>query len=164
MESATQSRCVDCVPRPDRFFCDLPTEALQAFDLIKTMEPYARGSVLFRQGETARGIFLLCEGRARLSVCSESGKRLTLRIAGSGEVLGLSACLSGGPYEVTAELLDNAQVALVKRKELLHFLREHREACLHVVHLLSRDLHVAYDRVRAVGLGKTRRARPQHVH
>ena len=67
--------------------------------------------------------------------------------------------MTGSSYEVTAELLDNAQVALVKRKDLLRFLREHREACLHVVSLLSQDLHIAYDRVRSVGLGRTRRSR-----
>ena len=163
MESATQPRCVDCVQRKDRFFCDLPAGALQAFDLIKSVASYSRGAVLFRQGDVARGIFLLCEGRARLSVCSETGKRLTLRIVGPGEVLGLSACLSGGPCEVTAEMLDNAQVAIVKRKDLVHFLREYREACLHVVHLLSQDLHIAYDRVRSVGLGRTRHVR-QHMN
>ena len=163
MESATQPRCMDCVQRKDRFCCDLPVGALQAFDLIKSVAAYPRGAVLFRQGEAARGIFLLCDGRARLSVCSESGKRLTLRIVGPGEVLGLSACLSGGPCEVTAEMLDNAQVAVVKRRDLVHFLHEHRDACLHVVHLLSQDLHIAYDRVRSVGLARTRRARA-HVN
>jgi CRP/FNR family transcriptional regulator len=92
-------------------------------------------------------------------VCSESGKQLTLRIASSGEALGLSAALSGRAHEVTAEALDDLQVAVVKRKDPLRFLHEQREACLQVVNLLSQDLHVAYDRVRSVGLGRTRRAR-----
>jgi CRP/FNR family transcriptional regulator len=118
-----------------------------------------KSTVLFREGQVARGVFVLCEGRAKLSVCSDSGRRLTLRIAVPGEVLGLSASLTGSVYEVSAELLDNSQVALVRRKELLRFLREHREACLHVVSLLSQDLHIAYDRVRSVGLGRTRRPR-----
>ena len=82
-----------------------------------------------------------------------------LRVAGPGEVLGLSAALSGKSYEVTAEMLDDAQVAFIRRKQLLRFLREHREACLQVVHLLSQDLHVAFDRVRTVGLARTRRPR-----
>src|ERR1700752_2722794 len=115
--------------------------------------------ILFREWQPARSVFVLCEGRARLTVCSESGKRLTLHVAGAGEVLGLSAVLSGGEYEATAELLDNSRVACIKRKGLLHFLREHREACLRVVDLLSQDLHVAYDRVRSVGMGRTRRSR-----
>jgi CRP/FNR family transcriptional regulator len=122
-----------------------------------------RNTILFREGQAARGVFILCEGRAKLSVCSESGKRLILRIAVPGEVLGLSASLTTSAYEVTAELLDDAQVVLVKRKELLRFLREHREACLHVVTLLSQDLHVAYDRVRSVGLGRSRKPRTAHA-
>ena len=159
MESAIQQSCLDCILRPDRLFCDLPSQALQAFDTVKERLSCPRNTVLFREGQPAKCVFVLCEGRAKLSVCSESGKRLTLRVAVPGEVLGLSASLTGSTYEVTAELLDNAQVALVKRKDLLHFLREHREACLHVVTLLSQDLHVAYDRVRSVGLGRTRKPR-----
>jgi CRP/FNR family transcriptional regulator, cyclic AMP receptor protein len=82
-----------------------------------------------------------------------------LRIAGPGEVLGLSSTLSGKPYELTAETLDSSQVVFVKRKDLLRFLREHPDACLQVVHLLSGDLHGAYERVRAIGLSRTRRPR-----
>jgi CRP/FNR family transcriptional regulator len=163
MESAIQQSCLECSLRPERLFCDLPTGALEAFDTVKSRLVCPRNTVLFREGQPARGVFVLCEGRAKLSVCSESGRRLTLRIAVPGEVLGLSASLSGSVYEVTAELLDNAQVAMVKRKDLLHFLREHREACLHVVTLLSQDLHVAYNRVRSVGLGRTRRLRSAHA-
>jgi CRP/FNR family cyclic AMP-dependent transcriptional regulator len=164
MESAIQTSCIDCPSRPDRLFCDLSDEALAALDHIKVVTELARGTVLFQEGQVARGMFLLCQGRAKLSVCSETGKRLILRVAGPGEILGLSASLSNSPYEVTAELLDDAQVATVKRKELLRFLREHREACLQVVNLLSEDLHMAYDRVRSLGLGRNRRVRANCVH
>jgi CRP/FNR family transcriptional regulator, cyclic AMP receptor protein len=164
MDSASQQSCFDCVLRPDRLFCDLPAGALEAFDSIKSLVRYPRGAVLFEEGQAARGIFVLCEGRAKLSVCSESGKRLTLRIAVPGEVLGLSASLAGRQYEVTAETLDNAKVAVVRRKELLKFLRGHRDACMQVVHLLSQDLHTAYDRVRSIGLGRSRKPRASKVH
>ena len=156
--------CFDCVRRPDRVFCDLEPEALEAFDGIKSSETCQKGTVLFREGQMARGVFLLCEGRVRLSICSESGNRMTVRVAGPGEVLGLSAALAGGRYEVTAEALDGVQVAAIRRKDLLHFLHEHREVCLQVVNLLSEDLHVAYDRVRAVGLGRTRHSRITPAH
>jgi len=160
MESATHHHsCFKCELRPDRTFCDLPAEALLAFDNIKAVSQVPRGESLFHEGRTARGIFVLCEGRVKLSVCSEHGKRLMLRVADPGEVLGLSATMSGKPYELTAEVLDSAQIAFVKRRDLLRFLRDHREACLQVVHLLSQDLHAAFDRVRTVGLARTRRPR-----
>lgn len=159
MESATHESCIQCDLRPDRIFCDLPSEALLAFNAIKSLARVPRGEVFFQEGRLPKGIFVLCEGRAKLSVCSETGKRLMVRVAGPGEVLGLSATMSGKPYEITAEAMDNAQVAFVKRKDLLRFLKDHREACLQVVHLLSHDLHIAFDRVRSVGLTRTRRPR-----
>jgi CRP/FNR family transcriptional regulator, cyclic AMP receptor protein len=163
MESPVQRSYLAFVERPERLFSDLAPETLRDFDALKSVTSCLRGAVLFREGQPARGIFVLCDGRARLSVCSESGKRMTLRIAGPGEILGLSAALAGSPHEITAELLDNAQVAAVRRKDLLRFLHEHREACLQVVNLLSQDLHIAYDRVRSLGLGRSRRSRAPRV-
>ena len=156
--------CLDCIQRSDGVFCDLEPDALEAFDGIKSIQTCQKGTVLFREGQSARGIFLLCEGRVRLSICSESGRRMTVRVAGPGEVLGLSAAVSGGRHELTAEALEGVQVAAVRRKDLLHFLHEHRDVCLQVVNLLSEDLHAAYDRVRAVGLGRTRHSRTTPVH
>ncbi len=163
MESAIQQSCLQCVERSDRLFCDLSPETLKAFDVLKATTHCPRGTVLFRAGSQPRGVFVLCDGRARITVCSETGRKLTVRIAGPGEVLGLSACLVGGPHEVGAELLDNSQIALVRRKDLLEFLHDHREACLHVITLLSQDLHRAYDRVRSVGMGKSRRSRTARI-
>ena len=154
---------MDCIFRPDRLFCDLPADALEAFDSIKVLNDCPRGTVLFEEGHPARGIFVLCEGRVRLSVCSDAGRRLTLRTVVAGEVLALSASLAGGLHEATAETVENSRVAVVRRKDLLKFLHQHREACLQVVQLLSEDLHVAYDRVRSIGLGRTRRSRSTRV-
>ena len=159
MESMIQSSCLTCDFRPDRFFCDMPAESLKCFDAIKSLASYPRSTVLFAEGRPVRGIYILCDGRAKLSICSDTGKRLTLRVAGPGEVLGLGATLSNTPYEITAELLDNSQVVFVRRKDLLKFLREHREVCMEVVRMLSQDLHGAYERVRTLGMMRTRRPR-----
>jgi CRP-like cAMP-binding protein len=73
--------------------------------------------------------------------------------------LTIRAALSNTPYEITAELLDNSQVVFVRRKNLMKFLREHRSARLRIVHILSQDLHMAYERVRTVGAIRTHHPR-----
>lgn len=156
-----QPSCGHCAFRSNRPFCDMSPEATRGFDSIKEQEVLAKGTLLFAEGRPARGVYVLCEGRAKLSLCSESGKRLMLRVAGPGEVLGLGATLSGDAYEVTAELLDTAQVVFVKRKELLKFLRDNPLICMEVVRRLSDDLHGAYERVRSIGLSRARRSRLQ---
>ena len=159
MESVIQQSCLSCDFRPDRVFCDMPANSLEAFDEIKSLATYPRNTILFAEGRPVRGIYLLCDGRAKLSICADSGKRLILRVARPGEVLGLGAALSNTPYEITAELLDTSQIAFIRRKELTKFLRENPQVCMQVVRMLSQDLHGAYERVRTIGMVRSRRPR-----
>jgi CRP/FNR family transcriptional regulator len=159
MESACNTSCFSCELRPDRKFCDLPSDALKAFDDIKRVALFPRGATLFSEQEAPKGVYVLCDGRAKLSITSDGNKKLMLRMAGPGEILGLSATLSGHPYELTAETVDASQVVFIKRRDLLRFLREYPGACMQVVSMLSGDLHTAYERVRSLGLGRTRKQR-----
>lgn len=156
---AKTASCVHCESRPDRAFCDMAAEPLKAFDAMKSIAQYPKGSILFAEGRPPRGIYLLCDGRAKLTVCSESGKRLLVRVIGPGECIGLGAAISGTNYEVNCELLDTSHVAFIRRKDLVPFLREYPEICMKIVQKLSSDLHGAYERVRNVGMARTRRPR-----
>jgi CRP/FNR family cyclic AMP-dependent transcriptional regulator len=159
MERTLTQGCLNCESRPDRTFCDMPADSLRAFDEIKSVGSYPRNTVLFAEGRPVRGVYVLCDGRAKLSICAGVHKRMALRVAGPGEVLGLGAALSNTPYEITAELLDASQVVFVRRKDLMRFLRDHPEACMQVVRMLSQDLHGAYERVRSIGMIHSRRPR-----
>ena len=144
--------CFTCKLRADRLFCDLPTSALQSFESIKYATAYPKGAVLFVEGQSPRGIYVLCKGRVKLSICSTDGKTLILKVAEPGEVLGLSASVSGKAYELTAETLDPCQVNFVKREDFLRFLKEHGEACLRVAEQLSEKYNSACHEIRSLGL------------
>ena len=144
--------CLTCKTRAERIFCNLPTSALQAFETIKYTTAYPKGAVLFVEGQAPRGIFVLCKGRVKLSICATDGKTLIMKIVEPGEVLGLSATVSGKPYELTAETIDPCQVNFVKREDFLRFLREHAEACFKVAQQLSEKYNNACHEVRSLGL------------
>ncbi len=144
--------CVTCKLRADKIFCNLPTQTVQALEAIKYTTAYPKGAVLFVEGQAPRGVFILCRGRVKLSICSSDGKTLILKIAEAGEVLGLSASVSGKPYELTAETLDPCQVNFVKREDFLRFLREHNDVCLRVAEQLSEKYNTACHEIRSLGL------------
>jgi len=143
--------CINCKLHADWFFCNFPDESLRAFDAIKYTSLYPKGAILFVAGQYPRGVFVLCNGRVKLQTCSNDGRAL-MWIAEAGEVIGLSATISGMPYEVTAETLDPCQVNFIKREDFLQFLREHGEACLRVAQHLSNELRAAYEQIRSLGL------------
>ena len=144
--------CFTCKMRAEKVFCDLSAAALQSFEAIKYATAYPKGAVLFVEGQAPRGIFVLCKGRVKLSISSSDGKTLILKIAEAGEVLGLSATVSGKPYELTAETIDPCQVNFVKREDFLRFLREHADACFRVAEQLSEKYNAACHEIRSLGL------------
>ena len=144
--------CLSCKLRAEHIFCDLPPAALQSFESIKYPTAYPKGAVLFVEGQSPRGIYVLCKGRVRLSICATDGKTLILKIAESGEVLGLSATVCGKPCELTAETVAPSQVNFVKREDFLRFLKENGEACLRVAEQLSVIYNSACREIRALGL------------
>ena len=144
--------CVICKLRSDSFFCSLPKPALEAFDRIKYTASYPAGAVLFVEGQSPRGIYMLCKGRVKLSTTSAEGKTLILKIAQPGEVLGMHATVSGTPYEITAETGQPCQLNFVKRDDFLNFLQTHGDACLKAAQHLSKDCQTAYQQIRSLGL------------
>jgi CRP/FNR family transcriptional regulator, cyclic AMP receptor protein len=147
--------CQDCPLKREGFFCNLSAKPLKAFEAIKFSTAYPEGAVLFVEGQPARGVFVLCKGRVKLSISSSDGKALILRIVGSGEVLGLSAAVSGQPYEMSVETLEPCQVDFVKREDFLRFLADYSEASIHAAQQLSGSYHAACEQIRALGLSQS---------
>jgi len=147
--------CTRCDLRSNDFFCDLPEPALKALQKIKHTTTYPAGAILFLEGQSARGVYILCRGRVKLLTTSSDGRTLILKIAEPGEGLGLSSVIGGKPYGVTAEILQPAQLTYIPREDFLKFIREHGEASLHFARHLGRDCHSAYDLLRTIGLAQS---------
>jgi CRP/FNR family transcriptional regulator len=144
--------CLNCRLRSRDFFCDLAPESIEDFNRIKHAAVFPEHAVVLVEGQSAWGIFVLCQGRAKLSTTSRDGKTLIVRIAEAGEVLGLHAVVTGGAYELTVETMQPCQLNFVGREDMLRFLNEHADAALHATQHLARDCADAYGVVRAIGL------------
>ena len=147
--------CASCERRTDAFFCKLSAKAAQSLTEIRRTSSYPAGAILFMEGEQARGVFIVCEGRVKLLTTNSDGKTLIFKIAKPGEILGLNATLAGAPHEITAEALQPARLAYIGREDFLKFIRENGEACLHVAQHLGRDCHSAYEVIRSIGLSNS---------
>ena len=144
--------CLSCPHREDRIFCDLSQPAVEGLSKITSAASYPKGATLFVEGQPARGVFILCSGRVKLSTTSADGKTLILRISEPGEVLGLPATVTGKQYELTADVLEPTQANFIARMDFLNFLREHGEAALKVAQQLGETYHTAVGEMRTIGL------------
>lgn len=147
-----QHRCLNCGFRADNYFCHLSPTVLQLFESLKITNSYPKGAKIFMEGQPSNGIYMLCQGRVKLSTCSKDGKVIVLRIADPGEVLGMSAVVSNSAYEATAEVLESCQVNFVRKDDFLRFLKYNGEASLSAIRQLSSIYQAAHAQIRSFGL------------
>jgi len=115
---------------------------------------HRRGSVLFAEGEPARGVYILRSGRATVSISSSEGRVVILRMVQAGDVLGLNAALRNSSYEATVKTLEPSRVNFVSRAELMTLV-ENTDGAASVLKLLSRELTQLTDRARSLLLPQT---------
>jgi len=144
--------CLACPHREDRLFCNLPPAAVERLSSIASAAAYPKGATLFVEGQSPRGVFIVCSGMVKLSTSSADGKTLILRISEPGEVLGLPATITGKPYELTADVIEPTQANFISREDFLVFLREHGEAALQVAQQLAETYHRAIAEMRTISL------------
>jgi CRP/FNR family transcriptional regulator, cyclic AMP receptor protein len=136
--------CVSCKLRRDKWFCGLSPDVLKSFSAASHLSTYPGSAILFVEGQTPRGVLVLCSGKVKLSTTSRDGKVLILKMAEPGEALGLSAVISGTPYELTAETVGPCQVNFIDREALMKLLDKYGELGLHSAQALSREFQSAY--------------------
>lgn len=147
--------CLHCTFREQRLFCDLPQNALMRLQQIKATSIYPKGTLLCLEGQPARGIFVLCTGRAKLSTTSTEGRSIILRIAEPGEVLGLTAVVSSAKYEATVETLEPTQANFISQTDFIRFLQECPEVGMKVAKQLTHNCQCAYNEIRSIGLSNS---------
>ena len=129
--------------------------------LLKASVPfsYSTGDVIFSEGETAKGIFIVRHGKVKLVASSTEGKALILRLASSGAVLGLSSVVLNKPQEVTAEVVQSGSVSFVKRQDLVRLMSEHGDLALQLAKELSAEYTGLCQELSTIGLQRSASSR-----
>lgn len=155
MESMREGVCSSQARRAGEFFSKLTASSLEDFSAMEYPRSYAANVVLFRERDPVSALFVIHEGAVRLSINSIHGRRLSLRIAKKGEIIGLSSSLSGVPYDMTAETQNSSKIAIIDRREFQQFLTRHPDAYLAVSEELGRQMAIACSQLRTLGLSSS---------
>jgi CRP/FNR family cyclic AMP-dependent transcriptional regulator len=155
----TASLCQECQHRTKLLFCNLGDEALQRFDTMGQHIPYPKGTLIFEEMQPVSNIFVVCKGRLKLSSTSQDGNTMILRLAGPGDVLGLSAVLSGQQHEVTAESIEPVELKSVPSKDFSIFFDEFSEVARNSAKMAAIEYQAAFNDARRLAISGTAQAR-----
>ncbi len=117
-------------------FASLPEVDQQNIVSLLRRVNLRKGETLFRQGDEGVSLYLILQGRIRISL-SRQMDVVTLAILGQGEFLGEMALLDGLPRSADAAALEDSYLYALNRKDFLSFLVNNEKAVHPVLASLS---------------------------
>lgn len=136
----TNSVTALAVLKRNYLFKDLPEASLRRIAALAVRRNYARGEVIFSQGDRGDALYGIASGRVRISATGAGGKEVFLSIMEPGDTFGEIAVMDGLPRTAGATALDNTKLLVIRRPDLLDLLAEEPLLAVQLMRLLCMRL------------------------
>lgn len=128
------------VLRSIHLFERLSDEALEAVARRSVVKRYPKDTMLFREGEEARGLFVIVEGSARVYRSSQDGREQVLHVEYPVKSLAELPLLDGSPYPASARAAEDSRILFLPRESFEWLYRHNPEIADATVRELGRRL------------------------
>ena len=145
--------------KSSQFLRSLTPDMLRELEAAMSISLCAAGTVLLAEGQLPHEVFLLLEGQVKFFMNANDGRRLTVHIAGGGELLGLPSAFTSAPHRATAETIYPSRIACIACEDFMKFLLIHPKASQAAARELSESCDRTYTRLRTIGVTPSNRAK-----
>jgi CRP/FNR family transcriptional regulator len=133
--------------------------AIAQLERVGRSVPFPARAAVFHQGDPANSVYVVRQGRLKLSLVSRRGRCVVFRFAVAGDLLGFSAVLNQIDHEFLAQTLEPCVLVSVPRSEFLELLQESHEVIAFATHALARDHDAMLRGIRRLGMSASIRER-----
>jgi CRP-like cAMP-binding protein len=95
---------------------------------------------IFQKGDAGDSMMVVLTGRVKISNYSAEGKEAVLNFIEPGQVFGEIALLDGRPRTADAAAMEPTELFVMRRRELLPFLRSHPQVAIRLIEILCAKL------------------------
>ncbi|MFM7667524.1 MAG: Crp/Fnr family transcriptional regulator [Bacteroidota bacterium] len=132
--------CSTCLAKSNSLIDKLNDSELTELEQNRGCYHYKKQDTLFVEGSYPRGVFCLNQGKVKVFARGDEGKEQIIHIAKSGEIIGFRAMLSGDPYRVSAETLEECAVCFITKDEFFKMIDSNTEFRNEIIRGLSKEL------------------------
>jgi CRP/FNR family transcriptional regulator len=128
-------------------FEELEPADLERVAALSVPRSFARGEVVFREGDDSDTCYVVRTGHARAVREHTDGRQLTLATFGPGDIFGELAMFDDERRSATVEAVDALEVSAILGADMRRLLRRHPEIAVKLVIALGRRLRAANERL-----------------
>lgn len=133
-------------------FRDQPATVLQAISAAMQEVHFAAGQVLCERGDPGHALYLITDGRLRISILAADGRELSFAHAVANDIFGEISVLDGSPRSAGATALSDVTAFSLSRSDFNALVDQHGTLARSVIRFLCARLREVSDRLEDIAL------------
>ena len=121
-------------------FAELDAPTLQSIATHLRVRAFAAGEIIFHRGDPGQVMYLVRQGKVKISLTSPDGQEVSLALLGPGEYFGELALLDGQPRSADAAALEAVDTYWLRRDDFISAVMHHPLIAVQVMNVLARRL------------------------
>lgn len=118
---------------------------------------YRAGRIIFFENEPGEAVFFLKSGRIKVSKGDDDGREQILHFVHPGEMFAEVVLFGDSSYPATAEVIEDAEVQLIRNRDMEQLVMEYPDIALGFLRTMSRRLRFAQRQINELALMSTTR-------
>lgn len=136
-------------------FSELKDEFLEKIHRISLARKYGKGRIIIMEGEPGEAFFYVKSGLVKITKLSRDGREHILHILNEGHIFAEVTLFNKTEYPATAEVIEEAEIGMIKNEDLEKVIMENPELALHLIKYLNKRLVEAQIKVKNLALHDT---------
>ncbi|MEN3038753.1 MAG: Crp/Fnr family transcriptional regulator [Candidatus Kryptonium sp.] len=133
-------------------FEELPERDLEKIANLGTRKTFTKGNVILMEDEIGSALFIIINGKVKVSRLDETGREVILSILGPGEVFGEMSLLDGMKRSATVSAITDTEVLIIYRDDFLNLLNKYPQIAISLLRELAQRLRKADMQIKSLSL------------
>jgi len=133
-------------------FSEMSDRDLERVINVGSTQKYHKDNLILIEEEIGSSMFIILDGRVKISRISDDGREVILSIMSEGDFFGEMSLLDGQTRSANVTAIDPAELFMIRREEFLQLLHDYPQIAINLLKELAQRIRKGDEHIKSLSL------------
>jgi len=133
-------------------FSELSEKDLQRIVQVANKQHYHKENLILIEEEVGSSMFVILDGRVKISRISDDGREVILAIMSEGDFFGEMSLLDGHTRSANVTAIEDSELLVIRREEFLQMLHDYPQIAVNLLKELAQRIRKGDEHIKSLSL------------
>ena len=133
-------------------FSELSDKDLEKITQVASKQRYHKDNLILIEEEIGSTMFVILDGRVKISRISDDGREVILSILSEGDFFGEMSLLDGQTRSANVTAIEESELMVIRREDFLQMLRDYPQIAINLLKELAQRIRKSDEHIKSLSL------------